>query len=364
LTISACSAAAEADPRGFIAGLPQPATIDEIQRAPRLLLAIKETVDRQRSPGAFIVTGSSRLDTLRGLRESLAGRMALLTLRPMTVLELAHKPDLCPVDRLFECKDAPAAAQHFAKVTPARISQEMFLAGGFPEPALHLNGAGRRAWFREYRKSYIERDVPAILRIEEVPALVRFLDACAATTAQLLNITELARDTGVSVDTARRWLGLLEATFIAERRSPYWRNIRKRLVKSPKIFLCDSGLAASLTGVEKWPSGADRTPAGHILETWVLAALAELAESPAELHFYRTHSQEEVDFVLVRSGELIGIEVKHGATVGRSDADGIESLKEQFPKVFRFGLVLYLGESVIPLSVHAVAVPLSAFFGS
>jgi predicted AAA+ superfamily ATPase len=359
--------AAEADPRGFIAGLPLPVTVDEIQRVPRLLLAIKETVDRERRPGAFLVTGSSRLDTLRGLRESLAGRMALLTLRPMTVLELAHKPDHSPVERLFECKDAPAAARHFSKASPAHISQETFLAGGFPEPALQLNAAGRRAWFREYRKSYIERDVPAILRIEEVPALVRFLDACAATTAQLLNITDLARDTGVSVDTARRWLGLLEATFIAERRAPYWRNIRKRLVKAPKIFLCDSGLAASLTGVEKWPSGADSTPAGHLLETWMhaqLAALAELAETPAELHFYRTHSQDEVDFVLVRSGELIGIEVKNGATVGRSDADGIESMKEQFPKAFRFGLVLYLGKSVIPLSEHAVAVPLSAFFGS
>jgi predicted AAA+ superfamily ATPase len=358
--------AAQADPRGFVAGLPLPATIDEIQRVPQLLLAIKEVVDRRRRPGMFLVTGSSRLDTLQGLRDSLAGRMALLTLRPMTFLELLRKPDLSPVDRLFDCVDGRAAARLFAALAPARISHDCFLAGGFPEPALHLDGEGRRSWFREYRKSYIERDVPALLRVEEVPALVRFLDACAATTAQLLNTTDLARDTGVSVDTARRWLGVLEATFVAERRAPYWKNIRKRLVKSPKLFLCDSGLAASLVGMEKWPGPGERGAAGHILETWVhaqLAAHAELASSPTTLHFYRTHSQVEVDFVLVRSGELIGIEVKHGATVERGDADGIEAMKEQFPKAFRFGVVLYLGDSVIPLSAHSVAVPLGRFFG-
>jgi len=358
--------AAEADPRAFIAGLPVPATIDEIQRVPQLLLAIKETVDRERRPGMFLLTGSSRLDTVRGLRESLAGRMALLTLRSMTALELARRPDSSPVDRLFECRDVAAAARVFAKADRVRISHDTFLAGGFPDPALHLDRGGRRAWFREYRKSYIERDVPAILRVEEVPTLVRFLTACAATTAQLLNVTDLARDTGVSVDTARRWLGVLEATFIAERRAPYWRNIRKRLVKSPKLFLCDSGLAASVMGIEAWPSGSDSGAAGHLLETWMhaqLAALAELSETPTELHFYRTHSQEEVDFVLVRSGEIIGIEVKNGTTVRAGDAAALESMKEQFPKQFRFGVVLYRGATVIPLSAHAVAVPLESFFG-
>jgi len=360
--------AAQADPRGFVSSLPLPATIDEIQRVPQLLLAIKEVVDRERRAGAFLVTGSSRLDTLRGMRESLAGRIALLTLRPMTVLELAGRPESPLIERLFECVDARAAASLFAAAGRLEdLSTNAFLAGGFPEPALHLDEAGRRAWFREYRKTYIERDVPAILRVEELPALVRFVTACAATSAQLLNVTDLARDTGVSVDTARRWVGVLESTFVLERRMPYWRNIRTRLVKSPKLFLCDSGLAASLTGVGRWPTGTDAAKAGSLLETWVhaqLAALVDLAETPTELHFYRTHSQVEVDFVLTRPGEIIGVEVKHGATVRKKDWAGIESLREQFGKELRFGIVLYRGDAVVPLSAHAVAVPLASFFGA
>jgi hypothetical protein len=364
--LSALSAA-ESDPRQFIANLPLPATIDEIQRMPKLLLAIKERVDRERRAGHFLLTGSSRLDTLRGLRESLAGRMAVHTLRPMTCLELAGEAEASPVDRLFECEDVRASAALFAaaKRIPD-IGAEAFLTGGFPEPAVHLKPNERAAWFSGYQRSYIERDVPALLHVVELPALVRFVTACAASTAQLLNISDLARDAGVSVDTARRWLGVVESTFVVERRAPYWRNIRKRLVKSPKLFLSDSGLAASLMGFRQWPSGPDGRQAGYLFETWVhsqLAALTEHAAEPTELHFYRTHSQDEVDFLLVRPRTMVGIEVKHGRTVSPSDAAGMEALKEQFPKEVRFGVVLYLGDTVLPLTANTVAVPAGAFFG-
>ncbi len=356
--------AAEADPRSFIRDLPRPATIDEIQRVPKLMLAIKELVDKERRPGSFLVTGSSRLDTLRGLRESLAGRMALFHLRPMIAQELAGHPDTSLLDRLFDCRDLRSVTTLFSKAKPLTgVDKKSFLKGGFPEPALHLNQAGRRAWFREYRKSYIERDIPALLHVEELPSLIRFLTACASSTAQLVNTTKLASDIGISVDTARRWIGIFESTFIAERRTPYWRNVRHRLVKSPKLFVCDAGLAASLCGIDSWPTGENAAAAGHLLETWVhnqLATLADLAET--ELHFYRTHSQVEVDFVLARPGKLIGVEVKHNATAKIKDAAGIDSLS--MFKDFRFGIVLYLGDSVIPLSANAVAVPLPLFFGA
>lgn len=359
-------AAARTDPRGFIAALPRPATIDEIQRVPELLLAIKEVVDRARRPGEFLVTGSARLDTLRGIRESLAGRVALLPLRPMTFLELRGAPEASPVDRLLACDSARDAAATFAAVKPGPMpTGKDFLAGGFPEPALHLDDAGRRAWFREYRKSYIERDVPAVLRIEDTPAFLRFLTACAATTAQLLNLTDIARDVGVSVDTARRWVGVLETTFVAERRTPFFRNLRTLLVKSPKLMLCDSGLAASLLGVDAWPAASDLRPIGPLFETWVhaqLTAHAELCAAATELHFFRTHGQLEVDFLLARGRRLVGVEVKHSATVRPGDAKGIEGLAALLPREFRFGVVLYLGRTVIPLSAHAVAVPLDRFF--
>lgn len=358
-------AAAAADPRGFVERLPIPVTIDEIQRVPALLLAVKETVDRERRPGAFLITGSSRLDTLRGIRESLAGRVALLTLRPMTHLELSAAPDADPIGRLFECADVKTVVSRFSAITPGRLDPgREVLAGGFPEPALHLADRERHAWFREYRKSYVERDVPAVLRIDDVPAFIRFVTAGAATTAQLLNLTEIARDLGVSVDTARRWVGVLEATYVAERRAPFWRNVRKRLVKSPKLFLCDSGFAASLLDVADWEHAVHGSLAGPLLETWVhanLAAHADVADPPVRLHFYRTHGQAEVDFVLARGRRLVGIEVKSGSTVRPVDAKGIESLASQFPRECAFGIVLYAGRSVLPLSEHAAAVPLATF---
>jgi predicted AAA+ superfamily ATPase len=359
-------AAAAADPQGFVDRLPVPVTIDEVQRVPELLLAVKAVVDRERRPGAFLLTGSSRLDTVRGIRESLAGRVALLTLRPMTRLELAGAPDADPLGAMFECNDLKSLLRHYSspRAAPA-LSGTDVLAGGFPEPVLHLDARGRTAWFGEYRKSYIERDVPAVLRVDDVPAFIRFLTACAATTARLLNLTDLARDVGVSVDTARRWVGVLETTYVAERLLPFWRNVRKRLVKSPKLFFGDSGLAGNLLHVDTWDAAIDAGLAGPLLETWVhanLAAHAEMADPPVRLHFYRTHAQTEVDFVLARGRRLVGIEVKQGATVRPSDAQAIESLASQFPRECPFGLVLYLGRSIVPLSEHAAAIPLARFF--
>src|SRR5712692_9543787 len=365
--LGALSAAA-ADPHGFVERLPIPATIDEIQRVPELLLAIKAAVDRERRPGAFLITGSSRLDTLRGVKESLAGRVALLTLRPMTHLELSGAPDSDPIRRLFACADVKGVVSRLSAIVPGRldVAREV-LAGGFPEPAIHLEARERGSWFREYRKSYIERDVPAVVRIDDVPAFLRFLTACAATTARLLNVTDLARDVGVSVDTARRWVGVLETTYVAERRTPFWRNVHKRLVKTPKLFVWDSGLAAHLLDVESWTNGMADSLAGPLLETWVhanLAAHAELIDPPARLRFYRTHAQAEVDFVLARGRRMIGLEVKASSTVRPSDAKGIAELANQFPRECPFGVVLYSGRSVLPLTEHAVAVPLSVFFAA
>ena len=198
-----------------------------------------------------------------------------------------------------------------------------------------------------------------------MPAFLRFLTACAATTARLLNVTDIARDVGVSVDTARRWVGVLETTYVAERRTPFWRNVRKRLVKTPKLFLGDAGLAAHLLDVESWTDGMADSLAGPLLETWVhanLAAHAEIGDPPARLHFYRTHAQVEVDFVLARGRRMVGLEVKASSTVRPSDAKGIEELSSQFPRECPFGIVLYPGRSVLPLTEHAAAVPLGAFF--
>lgn len=355
--------AATRDPRGFIASLHTPVTIDEVQRVPDLLLAIKERVDRDRTRGAFLLTGSARLDMLKGVRDSLAGRVAVLRMRPMTLAEVRDEVGANPVARLFESESAADVVAAYSRVTPTRaVTPDDVLAGGFPEPAIHLDAADRGAWFRAYRASHVERDVPAVLRVEDVHAFSRFVSAVAATSANLLNATDLARDCAVSQDTARRWLAVLETTLVADRLAPYARNVRTRLVKSPKVFLCDAGLMGHFVGASPWTPTVSYPYAGALWETWLhneLAVGAELAE--AELAYFRTHGQVEVDFVLSKDRRTIPIELKSGATVRPADARGILWLREHFPRECPFGVVLYNGDAVFPLAEGVVAVPLSRF---
>jgi predicted AAA+ superfamily ATPase len=361
-------ASASRDPIGFVAGLAPPVTIDEIQRVPELVLAIKQRVDRDRTRGQYVLTGSSRLDTLRGIRESLAGRTATVALGPLTWPERRGTPDASPLEPLFELADVTAAVASYSAVRDARrVEGHDILDGGFPEPVLELPQRARPAWFREYVRTYIERDVPAVVHVADTPAFVRFVTACATTSASLLNTSELSRDLGISIDTVRRWIGVLETTFVAHRLAPFARNIRTRLVKSPKLFLADAGLAASLLGVTDWREAAARNVTGLLVETWVhqqLHALCALADAPTALMFFRTHGQVEVDFVLERAGRLIPIEIKAGATVRPSDAKGIEAFIAHFPRAARFGLVLHMGETVHPVTEHAAAIPLGTFLSA
>ncbi|HVK88955.1 MAG TPA: ATP-binding protein [Kofleriaceae bacterium] len=361
-------ASASRDPVGFIAGLPPPVTIDEIQRVPELLLAIKQRVDRDRTRGQYVLTGSSRLDTLRGIRESLAGRTATLELGPLTWPERRGTPDASPVDTLFDLATVKEAVAAYAAIRDVRrVEGRDVLDGGFPEPVLELPARARTAWFREYIKTYIERDVPAIVHVADVPAFIRFVTACATTSASLLNTSELARDLGIAVDTVRRWIGVLETTFVAHRLTPFARNIRTRLVKSPKLFLADTGLMAALLGITDWHDAVRRNLTGPLVETWFhqqLHALCALATDPVELSFFRTHGQVEVDFVLERAGRLVPLEIKAGATVRPGDARGIEAFIEHFPRAATFGLVLHMGEALHPVTQHAAAVPLGTFLSA
>lgn len=361
-------ASATRDPVGFIAGLPPPVTIDEIQRVPELLLAIKQRVDRDRTRGQYVLTGSSRLDMLRGIRESLAGRTATLELGPLTWPERRGAPDAAPIDVLFALTSVKDAVAAYAAIRDVRrVEGRDVLDGGFPEPVLELPARARATWFREYIRTYIERDVPAIVQVADVPAFIRFVTACATSSASLLNTSELARDLGIAVDTVRRWIGVVETTFVAHRLVPFARNIRTRLVKSPKLFLADAGLMAALLGITDWREAAARNLIGPLVETWAhqqLRALCALAADPAELSFFRTHGQVGVDFVLERAGRLVPLEIKAGATVRPGDAKGIEAFIEHFPRAASFGLVLHMGDTLHPVTQHAAAVPLGTFLSA
>lgn len=356
-------AAAREDPQGFIQSLPRPVTLDEVQRVPELLLAIKREVDVRRRAGAFLLTGSSQIPAGRGVKETLAGRVALLRLRPLTWAEAAGNAQSSLLDLLFRFRSASELSAAFAGRTASPLDSAKLMMGGLPVPFLGRKGVGaRERWFEQYRATYIEQDVPPLVRIEEVPAFVRFLSLAAARTAQAANMAALAHDAGVSVDTGVRWSALMEMTFLADRIPPYWRNIAKRLVKSPKLHIGDAGLAGHLAGVRGWGDARRLNVAGRLLETLVaqhLLAFADAARVPTRIFHYRTQAGAEVDFVLERGTRLLPIEVKTASTVRTADTRGLGSFLETFGRAAPFGLVLYGGAEAVPLARGLVALPLS-----
>jgi predicted AAA+ superfamily ATPase len=357
-------AQARQDPQGFLRQLPRPVTIDEVQRVPELLLAIKEIVDKDRKPGSFLLTGSAHLSTLKKVRESLAGRVGLVRVRPLTAAELAGKADWNPLATLDACKEVADLLKAFPARSPFPNMGERILAGGFPEPAHQLKTQQRPLWFEQYRMSTMERDVPELVHVADVPAFLRFTMLCAATTAQFLNLTRIARDVGISVDTSRRWLGVLEATCLVERLTPYWKSTRSRLVRTPKLHVCDAGLAAHLMNLSDWKSAEARGADGHLLETWVHAqvrAFAAALPGHTEVHYFRVQQGPEVDLVLFRDGRLIPIEVKRTATLRPEDALGIRAFRTIAGQEAPFGIILYGGEQAVPCGEGIAAVPLVGF---
>ena len=356
-------AEARRDPDRFVRGLSVPVTIDEAQRVPDLMLAVKAAIDRDRRPGSFLLTGSANLSFLRKARESLAGRAALLRVFPMTASELAGDAAWNPLERLDACREAGEVLAAFRQGREFRIGEGV-LAGGFPEPAHALPPAKRPGWFEAYRTLYVSRDVPELVRVEQMGDFLRLASLCAASTAQLVNLSRMARDVAVSVDTVRRWLNVLEATYLVERLQPYWRNTRSRLVRTPKLHVGDSGMAAHLLGVRDWADAGTRGVDGFLLETWVHQQLKAFAESPERqtgLYFFRSHGGPEVDLVMERGGRLIPVEVKRAATLRREDAAGLRAFLDLAGKDAPFGILLHGGGEAVSLGDRIVALPLRAF---
>ncbi len=353
--------AARHDPQGFLRELPRPVTLDEVQRVPELLLAIKREVDRKRRPGDFLLTGSARIEMRKGVQETLAGRAALMRLRPMTWTEADGRARWNSLDELFACRSPSEVVRRFGAAPP--FDSERVLAGGLPAPLLSRRGTARGRWFDQYRSAYVERDVPPLLRVEEVSAFLRFLTLVAARTSQTSSFASLSRDAGVSPDTGLRWYGVLEATFLADTVQPYWRNIGKRLVKSPKIHFGDAGLAARILAVDRWKDARRHGLAGALLETLVaqhVLAYAESGRRPSSVFHFRSHSGTEVDLVVERGPRLLPIEVKSSSTIQPSDLRGLFAFLKDFPAA-PHGVVLYAGEEALPVGRGVAAVPLTHF---
>ena len=352
-------AAAKGDPQGFIAGLSGAVVIDEIQRVPEILLPIKAAVDRDRQPGRFLLTGSANLLLLPRLADTLAGRMEVITLRPLSQGELAGSPEQF-LARLFASRDPGWKS---APTDRAELLRRV-ADGGYPEVQTRPAGKRRDAWFASYLTTILSRDMRDLTGLDALTELPRVLKALATRTANLLNYADVARDLGVPLTTLRRHVGLLTATFLVHEVPAWSINLPKRLVKAPKVFIADTGLAAHLLGVAVGDpaSGQGYPHSGTLVETFVANELLKQMswhDQAVTLHHFRTHVGEEVDFVLeAPDGTITGVEVKLSATLTSNDVRGLNVLREAAGKRFRRGIVLYTGKTVVPLGEHLTAVPM------
>ncbi len=351
-------AAALDDPTGFIAGLPDAAIIDEIQKAPDLLPAIKASIDRNRRPGRFLLTGSADVLTLPRVSESLAGRMEVLTLWPLSQGEFDRARESF-VDTAF--RGGRPTHRDASDDVVGRV-----LRGGYPEATARVRADRRRAFFDAYVTSLVSRDVRDLAAIETPGALRRLLQIASVRTAAVLNHSELARTLGMAVSTLKRYLALLETMFLVQEVPAWASNRGKRLVRAPKLHVVDTGLGAALSGVEAGLLARDRTLLGPLLASFVAGELRKQvgwSDTRPALHHFRTHTGQEVDIVLEDPrGRIVGVEVKASGTVTGRDVNGLRVLAESAGRAFVQGLVLYLGAATIPFGPNLTACPLRALW--
>ncbi len=343
-------ATAKNDPAGFVASLPDRVILDEVQRAPELLRAIKASVDRDRRPGRFLLTGSANLLLLPDLGDSLAGRMEILHLHPLTESE-KERTNGGFLKSLITGKISPRITGGPVPTAPAA----RILAGGFPEPLTRTPERARQ-WRRQYLRTLMERDVNDIARVADTAVIARLLELLSLRNAELLNVSALSVEIGINRATLERYLGILEKIFLI-RRLPAWHNNEaKRLVKTPKVQVCDSGLAGTLAGIVEGDWLTRRERFGHLLESFVVQQLvAQAGWTDPDLRFwhYRDKDGVEVDLVITRGRETWGVEIKASASVSPADGKGLALLAEHAGKDFRGGVLLYTGTDTIALREKA-----------
>ena len=344
--------AARRDPEVLVGG-PGPVTLDEVQREPDLLHAVKRAIDRDRTPGRFLLTGSANLLLMRQVSESLAGRASYLTLWPMTRRE-QHGLGRCGRwEELFTTPDAEWRELLAAQKDGAEDWRLLARRGGFPTPALELTtAADRRIWFDGYVRTYLERDLQDLAAISALPDFRRLMRAACLRIGQLVNQTELGRDVALSQPTVHRWLNLLETSYLLVRLPAYAVNRTKRLIKAPKIYWGDTGVALHLAEVQE--------PGGAHLENLVLHDLLAWRDARierAELGYWRTAIGEEVDFVIEAGGKLLPIEVKATARPRLADATHLRTFRKEYGKKARAGLLLHTGSTLEWLAPDVLAAP-------
>jgi predicted AAA+ superfamily ATPase len=344
--------AARRDPEALVGGS-EPVTFDEVQREPGLLRAVKRAIDRDRAPGRFLITGSANLLLMRHVGESLAGRASYLTLWPMTRREQRGLGRCGLWDELLSTRDEEWRDMLAAEADDPEDWRALARRGGFPTPAVGMTTPEERAiWFDGYVRTYLERDLQDLASISALPDFRRLMRAACLRIGQLINQTELGRDAALPQPTAHRWLNLLETSYLLVRLPAYAVNRTKRLIKAPKVYWGDTGVALYLAEVAE--------PGGAHLENVVLQDLLAWRDARlerAELGYWRTAIGEEVDFVIETGGRLLPVEVKASARPRLSDAAHLRTFRAEYGKKARAGLLLHTGSTLEWLAPDVLAAP-------
>lgn len=349
---------AKTDPKGFIKTLETPVVIDEVQRAPEIFIAIKEAIDQDRSPGRFILTGSSNLQGFRNLSDSLAGRVGIVDLYALSLSEIQQSP-FSLIDHLFTEKpfEGNKVSTELSEALP-----DAMISGGFPEVQHLPNAKTRLLWFSSYIRTYIERDLHDVSPVRNLDSFMRFYLALALRSGALLNKADIGRDCQIDNKSLDHYISILNNTYQILQLKPYFNNQMKRLVKMPKVYMLDSGILCHLLKLNSASDLQNTEKRGAVYETFVLSELvkaASYADQPIDLSFYRTNDGREIDFILDNGKALILIEVKSAYSVVESDFKHIRHFIDKHPAKVAQGIVFYSGDQLLPLGQHE-GVPLWA----
>lgn len=349
--------AAQNDPHGFLQGYEGCLAIDEVQRVPEIFRAMKKLVDNDRKPGKYLLTGSANIMLVPKLSESLAGRIEILHLYPFSQNEISGSVYNF-VDDIFSKNFKISSV-----VKNINSLSTKFILGGYPEIQNRENEERRNAWFKSYITTILQRDVRDLANIEKLSQLPRLLHLFASRAGTLLNFAELSRSAAIPQTTLKRYISLLEATFMIYLLPAWSGNLSKRLIKTPKVYLTDTGLLSHLTGFSKNRIQSDALTWGRIVENFVLMEIIKQvswSNNDLSIYYFRTSSGQEVDFIIERNdGSLVCIEVKASASVNRSMFNNIQIFAGETKKKFLRGIVLYTGNEAIPFANNLFALPIS-----
>ncbi len=319
------------DPRGFLAQFPDGAVLDEVQRAPELFSYLQTHVDEDRRMGRFLLTGSQQFGLISGISQSLAGRSAFVELLPLSRAELAS-----------------------AELGSSGLERNVF-TGGYP--ALYDRPVSPRRWFPAYVTAYVERDVRQLLKVQDLDSFQRFVRMCAGRSGQILNLSSLANDCGITHNTAKAWISVLEASYLIFLLRPHHANFNKRLIKSPKLYFLDSGLLCWLLGIQAPEQLTTHPLRGAIFETWVIAELRKAflnRGEPPLFHFWRDSNGNEIDLLIESGGTLMPLEIKSGRTLNRDYFTSLERWTSLAGNLARQPTLIYAGEG--PHHRHGVRI--------